>query len=70
MTWYLDPSTGDVYDHTGSVVTTLSEPYQVPDDVLAVIGDELDALVWDLSQTYVQNAMRDALTERIEAGTP
>lgn len=71
MTWtykLTDAGNLSVYDHTGSHVTTVMNDgsgVSVPDDVLSVIGDELDARGWDVSTPYVQETMKTALVEDI-----
>lgn len=57
-----------VYDHTDSHVTTVMNGgtgVRVPDDVLSVMGDELDARGWDMSTAWVQQTVKDALLEDI-----
>lgn len=72
MTWtYKLTESGNlsVYDHADSHVTTLmndSTGFRLPDDVLDVMGEELDAAGWDLTDSWVQQTVKDALIEDIE----
>lgn len=69
MTWYLDPETGDVYDHNGDVVGTVdgSDGYTIPADVYEIM---IEAKEGDQPSAYNQNLLMDAATENIELGTP
>lgn len=72
MTWeykITENSNLSVYDHNGDHVTTVmngGSGVSVPDDVLGVMGEELDSRGWDLSSSYVRETIKDALTENIE----
>lgn len=72
MTWtYKFTNAGNlsVYDHNSTHVTTVMNDgsgVSVPDDVLSVMGAELDARGWDVSDPWVQATMKAALIEDIE----
>lgn len=73
MTWtYKVTEAGNlsVYDHEGNHVTTRMNDgggISLPGDVLEIIGDELDARGWDVTDRYVQETMKTALVEDIES---
>lgn len=72
MTWtykVTDAGNLSVYDHNDDHVTTVMNDgsgFDLPGDVLRVMGDELDARGWDYSLAYVQQATKDALIEDLE----
>lgn len=68
MTWgYYDTGDGfEVYDHTGSLVDTISYPVVVPDDVLAVMNAEVEARGWDFTDSYVTETMKDLLGHDVD----
>jgi len=70
MTCYWDPQTGDVYDHTGSVVGNLDVKAwsgDFPRDVLDVLRG---AMGGSKPSAYNQSLLADMASENIEIGTP
>lgn len=67
MTWYLDPDTGDIYDHEGTVIKSVSEPFAVPDDIYKAM---LEAKDGNQPSAYNQSLLMDAATDNIERGSP
>lgn len=66
---FTDAGNLSVYDHNGDHVAVVSNDgsgVSVPDDLLDVIGAELDARAWDLSDPWVREAMKTALLEAFE----
>jgi len=73
MTWTYDPTTGDVSDHTDAVVTTLSPPVTVPDDILDLMQEEAMAagVANGLSERQIEvisDAVFEDITIREESG--
>lgn len=72
MTWeYELTADGDlsVYDHNGDPVTTRQNDgsgFTIPDEVLEIIGVELNNQGWDITDPWVQETMKTALVEDIE----
>ena len=66
MTWYLDPDTLDVYDHTGEVVGSANS-VSLPNEVHRVMQDMQDD---DKPSEYNESMILDAATNNIELGTP
>lgn len=72
MTWtykLTDAGNLSVYDHNGDHVTTRMNDgsgFNLPDRLLEEIGAELDARGWDLTDPWVQEAMKTALVEDFE----
>ncbi len=75
MTCYFDPSTGDVYDHTGSIVGNLdtdtdwgqSWSGDFPREVLDVLHNAMEG---SKPSAYNQELLADMASENIEIGTP
>jgi len=74
MTCYVDPTSGDVYDHTGSKVGNLdgtgwghSWSGDFPRKALDVLYDALDS---DKPSGYNQQLIAEMAAEQIEMGTP
>lgn len=77
MTWYYDISTDrssmDVYDHTGSLITTIANDgtgFSIPNDVLDVMYDELQTALSNNNNTRAIKISADAACEQINEGTP
>lgn len=72
MTWkykLTDNGNLSVYDHNDDHVTTEMNDgsgFDLPGSVLEVMGGELDSRGWDLSDAWVQEAVKTALIEDIE----
>lgn len=66
MTWYLDPETLDVYDHTGDVVGQADQA-KIPNAVHKVMRQTADG---DQPSAYNQALLMDAATNDIKFGTP
>ena len=66
MTWYLDPDTLDVFDHTGEIVGQ-ADRATIPDEVHRIMLDVLDG---SQPNAYNQALLFDAATNNIEFGTP
>jgi hypothetical protein len=72
MTCYIDPESGEVYDHTGTKVGTISEWGQswsgdFPTEALDVLREAMDG---DQPSAYNQSLLVDMASENIEMGTP
>jgi len=77
MTWYYTITEGgtdmDVYDHTGSRVTTLTNDgtgFQIPDDILDVMLEEFNQAMGQGQQSRALAIARDGAFENVEEGTP
>lgn len=66
MTWTYHRDTGEVTDHTGSVVTQLSQPVEVPGDVLELMEQDVmsEGVTGGLSERQIA-VLRDAVFENI-----
>jgi hypothetical protein len=71
MTWTLNRTTGEVIDHTDTVVTTLNPPYKIPNDVFDVMQAdvETEGVGGGLNPRQVK-VLRDAIFEQIEVIEP
>jgi hypothetical protein len=75
MTCHIDVQTGDVYDHTGTVVGNLNEQTDwaqswrgdYPNEVLDVLRE---AMTKTKPDAYNQALLIDMASENIEIGTP
>lgn len=73
MTWthtINDSGELEVYDHAGSLVTTIPNDgtgFRLPSDILDVMHDECAARGWDLSDPWVAQTLKDAAFERVSA---
>jgi len=84
MTWHCDPQTGDVYDHTGSLVANLVNDYgwdkswrgEYPDEIETVMANQIEANSnigsgnAPIATEYAVLALIDYLREDIQMGTP
>lgn len=81
MTWYYDiaddNSQMDIYDQTGTLVTTVDNDgsgFRIPGDVLEIMRQEyLTEVTPDSAPVHSQRAVgivADVFTQDIEAGTP
>lgn len=70
MTWYLDPETGDVFDHNGNVVGQANgPPYTIPDDVRDILWDSFPSDHASVSVDDVKGILAVASGD-VEFGTP
>jgi len=70
MTCYVDPSNGNVFDHTGDVVGSIditSWTGDFPREALDVLYDALDS---DKPSGYNQQLIAEMAAEQMEMGTP
>jgi hypothetical protein len=74
MTCYFDPTTGDVFDHTGGKVGNLdgtgwgqSWRGDFPQEVLDILRSAMDG---SKPSAYNQSLLADMASENIEQGTP
>lgn len=70
MTWYLDSKTGDVYDHSGTVIGTADgPPYSIPEDVRDVLWASFPSDYSNVSVDDVKAILAVAGGD-VEFGTP
>lgn len=70
MTCYYHPQSGDVYDHEGTVVGSLSATTwtgDFPGEALDVLREAMDG---NQPSAYNQSLLADMASENIEIGTP
>jgi hypothetical protein len=75
MTCWVDPETGDVFDHTGSVVGNIINSHNweqswsgdYPDEALDILYQARDV---DQTSSYNQQLLFCIAAEQIEIGTP
>lgn len=74
MTCYVDPVSGEVYDHTGAIVGNLdgtgwdrSWSGDFPREALDILREAMDG---DQPSAYNQSLLADMASENIEMGTP
>jgi hypothetical protein len=67
MTWYIDPETGDVYDHNGDRAGSIDGPSISDGDIVAAMREAMDS---DGPTLYNQVLLADMATRDFERGLP